>query len=201
MKDPLLHLKGGPDSPSGRTAPLFFDDVSSLIVQVVEQAKREGIRAVLCGGMAVQMYGFVRATKDIDFIAERPLNGMKKAGNLAFGGDIYEVSNERITTTVDWILREDEKKIIYDEVIKDLKTILGVPVITPEWLVIVKIAANRSKDDEDIAYLLGQDGLVDRSLIERHYRRLFNGAAFGYIDHFANLCLMADFMKARNRPS
>ena len=178
---------------------MFFHEVAGIIREVAQLADRQGVQAVLCGGMAVQMYGYVRATKDIDFIADRPLQALLKVGSLSFGGDVYNVRLGSIETTVDWILRADERKIIYDAAVLEARIIDGIRVITPEWLVIVKIAANRTKDEEDINFLLSQPQLVDRDLIRRHYRQLFNGASFGYLDHFDNLCLFADFSRARDQ--
>ena len=41
-----------------------------------------------------------------------------------------------------------------------------VPVLTPEWLVILKFIAGRFKDQEDAVFLLSRKGLVDRRIIK-----------------------------------
>ncbi len=43
----------------------------------------------------------------------------------------------------------------------------GLPIVTAEWLVILKYIAGRFKDQEDAVYLLKQKGLVNRRLIRK----------------------------------
>lgn len=54
----------------------------------------------------------------------------------------------------------------------------GVPVLTPEWLVILKFIAGRFKDQEDAVFLLSRKGLVDRNLIKDRIVGLFGRAAW-----------------------
>jgi hypothetical protein len=43
----------------------------------------------------------------------------------------------------------------------------GWPLVTPEWLIILKYIAGRFKNKQDAVYLLKQKGLVDRRLIRQ----------------------------------
>lgn len=46
-------------------------------------------------------------------------------------------------------------------------TLLGVPIVTSERLMILKYIAGRFKDQEDAVFLLKQKGLVNRRLIRK----------------------------------
>ena len=47
---------------------------------IVETLERGGVEYALCGGMAVAVHGYVRATKDIDLLIPRASNTSWKAG-------------------------------------------------------------------------------------------------------------------------
>ena len=72
----------------------------------------------------------------------------------------------------------------------DATEINGWPIITPEWLVILKAIAGRFKDQEDGVWLLRQKGLVSRKLIKSHIVALkgtdgwalFSAAMFRWFD-------------------
>jgi hypothetical protein len=43
----------------------------------------------------------------------------------------------------------------------------GLPIITPEWMIILKYIAGRFKDQQDAVFLLKQKGLVDRRVVRK----------------------------------
>lgn len=55
---------------------------------------------------------------------------------------------------------------MFSQALKESVRINDVPVLTPEWLVILKFIAGRFKDQEDAVFLLSRQGLVDRKLIK-----------------------------------
>ncbi|MGI8654321.1 MAG: hypothetical protein ACR2LC_03780 [Pyrinomonadaceae bacterium] len=76
----------------------------------------------------------------------------------------------------------------------------GLPIITPEWMVILKNFAGRGKDHLDLLWLLRQDDLVDRKLVERHVKKLFGRFAFAVLGNLQSIYLEADLMRAASLP-
>jgi len=69
---------------------------------------------------------------------------------------------------VDWIVRDDTARKFYQLALQDAYQLSnGLPIVTPEWLVILKYIAGRMKDQQDAIHLLRQKGLVDRRLLRR----------------------------------
>lgn len=53
------------------------------------------------------------------------------------------------------------------------------PLVTPEWLVILKYIASRFRDQQDAVFLLKKKGLVDRKLIRRKVTETIGPAGWG----------------------
>ena len=135
--------------------------------KVVDVAESRGVAYALVGGIAMHLYGSPRLTKDVDVIASTllPLEAKKRIG---FGGERYHVKVGKRVVPVDWIVRDDTARKFYESALKDAYTPRsGFPIVTPEWLVILKYIAGRFRDQQDAVYLLKQKGLVDRRLIRR----------------------------------
>ncbi len=131
-------------------------------------ADKNGIAIALAGGIAMHIYGFTRATTDVDMLAQQILP-LESHGELNFGGESYRVEVGRRTVTVDVIVRNDELRKIYEVALAGaLETDSDLKIISTEWLVVMKHLAARAKDKLDLIWLLQQDGLVDRKLIERN---------------------------------
>ncbi|HXG65423.1 MAG TPA: hypothetical protein VNO70_09960 [Blastocatellia bacterium] len=135
--------------------------------QVVGVAERNGVEYALVGGIAMHLYGSPRLTKDVDVIASAllPLAPEKRLG---FGGERYHVRIGQRVVPVDWIVRDDTARKFYESALQEAyKLPSGFPIVTPEWLIILKYIAGRFKDQQDAVYLLKQKGLVDRRLLRR----------------------------------
>ena len=165
----------------------FLDDESAkqAIESVGTLAEKHGIDWALVGGVAMSLYGSDRLTKNIGIIATDllPVPKSQIAGQLRRGGERYNTPTEKKTVAVDWIIRRDEFKKLFNEALKEAVKIGGVPVLTPEWLVILKFIAGRFKDQEDAVFLLSRQGLVDRNLIKEKIISLFGRAAWGLAKH------------------
>ncbi len=171
-------------------------DVAS---KVVKKAQENKIDCALCGGLAMHVYGFTRATVDVDFIAaERlPLAASRK---LHMGGEAYQLKSGEKDIEVDWIIRADDRKEVYEAALAGAtSTEDGLPIITTEWMVILKYLAGRGKDQIDLLWLLREEGLVDRELVRRHISGLFGRYSFWPLADMDNLFLEADVMKARDQ--
>ncbi|MDQ3633199.1 MAG: hypothetical protein M3405_01645 [Acidobacteriota bacterium] len=145
----------------------LLDDESAMetIETVGNLADENDIDWALAGGLAVILYGSDRLTKDVDIIASKKLP-LKSEGNLVQGGERYTVKTARRTVAVDWITRNDEAKKFYQQALKDAVMIADTPILTPEWLVILKYIAGRFKDQEDGVFLLRKKGLVNRTKVK-----------------------------------
>lgn len=84
---------------------------------------------------------------------------------------------------MDWIVRNDEFKILFQAALKESVKIGEIPVLTPEWLVILKFIAGRFKDQEDAVFLLSRKDLVDRNLIKEKIIEHLGRAAWGLARH------------------
>jgi hypothetical protein len=165
----------------------FLDEESAkqAIERVGTLAEEHGIDWALAGGVAMSLYGSDRLTKDIDIIASKllPVPKSQIAGELRQGGERYNTPTDKKTVAVDWIIRSDEFKTLFEMALNEAVKIGGVPVLTPEWLIILKFIAGRFKDQEDAVFLLSRKGLVDRDLIKEKIISLFGRAAWGLARH------------------
>ena len=166
--------------------------------EVFKQARLSKVDCALCGGLAMHVFGFTRATVDVDFVAAStlPLSPIKK---LQIGGESYQLAVGGKKVTVDWIVRDDERKDVYQAALKDAdSTEVGLPIITPEWMVILKYLAGRGKDQIDLLWLLREEGLVDRERTRQHIRDLFGRFAYWPLADLESIFLEADLMRARD---
>jgi hypothetical protein len=165
----------------------------------LEIALHEGVQCALCGGLLMHLYGFTRATKDIDFIASEALS-IQPVKPLSFGGQSFMLEVSGALIEVDWIVRNDELSELYQMALRD-RIVLDqeFPVISPEWLVVLKHLAGRGKDHMDCVWLLRQDGLVDRPRMLETIRTAMGKHAFWAIKDLESLMLEADLMRARDQ--
>lgn len=147
---------------------LMIDTRTGLeaILKLGEIARKNGVSWALVGGLAMHLYGSDRLTKDVDVIADNLLNISPILGHLKQGGVRYEVETGDRKVSVDWIIRRDEAKKYYDQALAEAVSLEGIPIISPEWLVILKYIAGRFKDTEDAIFLLSRKDLVDRRKIK-----------------------------------
>lgn len=182
----------------------FLDEESAkqAIEKVGTLAEENNIEWALVSGLAMSLYGSDRLTKDIDIIASRPLPLPKSqiAGQFRQGGDRYLTPTDKKIVAVDWIVRRDEFKKLFEQALKEAVKIGGVPVLTPEWLVILKFVAGRFKDQEDAVFLLSRKDLVNRQLIKEKIVKLYGRAAWGLANTAINAGLTSPREKAARNP-
>jgi len=143
-------------------------------------ADENNIDWAICGGIAMAIYGSPRLTKDVDIIASKrlPLKKEQIIGHLKQGGEHFMVETDTREVPIDWILRNDDFKAFYREALQDAVMIDNIPILTPEWLVILKFIAGRFKDQEDAVYLLREKGLVNRNKIRELIIKVFGENAW-----------------------
>ena len=158
------------------------ESATEAIKTVAALAEANGVQWALVGGLAMALYGSDRNTKDVDVIASKLLP-LENQGLLKQGGERYSIKTKKKSVAVDWIIRNDEFKTLFQEALKEAVKINDVPILTPEWLVILKFIAGRFKDQEDAVFLLCRKGLVNREVIKEKIVRHVGAAAWGLAKH------------------
>jgi hypothetical protein len=103
--------------------------------------------------------------------APKELKPLKSVRPLTFGGMRYTAKGG---VEVDLIERVDDLKGLYEEALREaIETEDGLPVIAPDYLAVMKFAAGRPKDEDDLVWILQQPNLVDRKMaLDITYRHL-----------------------------
>ena len=148
----------------------------------------------------MQLFGFTRATKDVDIVASKLLD-RESVDELAFGGQIYILPIGGVAVEVDWIVRADDKKVVYEAALSNAEmTEHGFPIITPEWMVILKYLAGRGKDQIDLMWLLQEPELVNRERVIAIVEELMGPMAFWAKQDLKAVFLEADFRNEKETP-
>lgn len=161
IKKLVEHLEKNP-----KTAMIDGETALKAMQIITAEADRSKIPWALAGGVAMSYYGSPRLTKDVDIIAGSVLK-LDAERKLGFGGERYRAKVGRKDVPVDWIVRRDEAKQFYEKALAEADQLYGIPIVSPEWLVILKYLAGRFLDQQDAVFLLKKKGLVDRKLIRR----------------------------------
>lgn len=164
---------------------------------IFEQAGKEGVECALAGGIAMHIYGYLRATTDVDMLASKELD-LPHEQKISFGGASYlvEVGERRIT--VDVIVRDDFFRDFYEAALRDAQTTPdGWQIITPEWMVILKYLAGRGKDQLDLLWMLKEPDLVDRNKIAQSLEQVMGKTgAQAVLRGLENFYVQAEVMRA-----
>lgn len=175
-------------------SPMISTDVGIEAVQQAGQlAAQEEIDWAIAGGLAMHLYGSPRMTKDVDIIASQSLP-VPSEQRLTFGGSSYTLQIGKYAVPVDWIVRSAGYRKYYLAALKEaLELPNGLRIVTPEWLVILKINAGRQKDLHDIVFLLKQQKLVERSTVrQKVIETAGEDAWLAMLPNFRRLCDFAD---------
>ncbi len=113
---------------------------------------------------------------------------------LSFGGSSYTLQVGQYAVPIDWIVRSDGYQKYYRAALRDAIMLPnGLRIVTPEWLVILKINAGRQKDLDDIVFLLKLQSLVERPTIKRKVVETAGEDAWlAMLPNFRRLCDLAD---------
>ena len=174
--------------------PMIATDTGIEAAQQMGQlAAREEVEWAIAGGLAMHLYGSPRLTKDVDIIASNHLS-LTPQHPLTIGGSSYTLQVGRYAVPVDWIVRNDGYQKYYRAALRDAVALPnGLRIVTPEWLVILKINAGRQKDLDDIVFLLQFPKLVDRPTIKQNVvATVGEDAWLAMLPNFRRLCDLAD---------
>ncbi len=174
--------------------PMISSDTGLEAAQKMGQlAAQQEIEWAVAGGLAMYIYGSPRLTKDVDIIASQNLS-LTPDHPLGFGGNSYTLQIGKYAVQVDWIVRTDGYRKYYRAALTDSVVMpSGLRVITPEWMVILKINAGRQKDLDDAVFLLQQPQLVDRPTVKQKLTDIGGEDAWLImLPNFRRLCDLAD---------
>ncbi len=156
-------------------------------------AEGENVEWALVGGIAMYLYGSPRLTKDVDIIASNFVS-LEANAPLTFGGNNYSIEVGKYKVAVDWIVRSDGYAKYYRAALEEAVVFPnGMRLISPEWLVILKMFAGRQKDYDDAIFLLKEKDLVNRSKVKENILRVGSEDAWlATLANFRRLCNLAD---------
>lgn len=130
-------------------------DVGVAVREASAALAKAGVRHALCGGVAVSCYAEPRATKDVDFLV---------------GEEAFEHHGLLVTLKAGIPLRVASVPIDTVPLVPKLAGLEaslvespradGIPVVSPEALVVMKVVAGRLRDQGDVQALL-ESGAVD----------------------------------------
>lgn len=161
--------------------------------KIGEIAEGENVEWALVGGVAMYLYGSPRLTKDVDIIASNIVS-LEANAPLTFGGNNYIVEIGKYKVAVDWIVRSDGYAKYYRAALEEAVVFPnGMRLISPEWLLILKMFAGRQKDYDDAVFLLKEKDLVNRSKVKDTIVRVGSEDAWlATLANFRRLCSLAD---------
>jgi len=171
------------------------EQINSILRTVREWSESTGSVAALAGGVAMQAFGSPRLTKDVDFVvAGVPELGLTRLGPINFGGEAFIAADG---AKVDFIVRNDEYKDLYDHALENTSTTSdGIQIVSPEHLATMKLAAREPKHILDLQWLLNQPRLVDRKKAQNLVYRFLGGKYA--LDDFMNLMDRTDYERERS---
>jgi hypothetical protein len=162
------------------------DELSALLLQ-------SGLKVALIGGQATNYWARPRFTDDFDFtvsadsgaigdlverLKEREFQVVREqAGGSPSGPDFVRLERGRTHDAIDLIVAKTEyQELLIERAIRAEP--VALPIATPEDLVILKLIANRSKDQQDIFRI------VEAQPID-----------WEYVEHWAEVWEVADSLR------
>ena len=187
------------DIPSGqllaRRKASFDTETALAAAKIVSGlARTQGLAAAICGGLAMHLYGFARATQGIDMVASGLLREVTPEKQLSYGGIRFTIEVALRRVAVDWIARDDFFRDFYEAALAEAESLgEGLHIISANWMVTLKYIAGREPDHIDLLWLLRQPGLVERAQVLAHFDRVMGPPAAVFPKReMANLFIQAD---------
>ena len=146
-------------------------DLFEELTKLISRLKEEKISFALCGGLAMAVYAFPRATLDIDIMIESDVLARAKeiVGELGFTIDtgLMRFKNGKIKIyRLGKISPESEDELILDLLLitpliadawKSRKEVAWqggtIPIVSPEGLIAMKTIRGSGQDKDDINHL------------------------------------------------
>jgi hypothetical protein len=170
-----------------------YDELLSAAETVFRNADDETERVAIAGGVAMQVWGSPRLTGDLDVISDGRLG--YEGEPLTFGG----VRTHEGAVPLDVIVRDDEWRDLYTGALMSAVKVedISAPVVTPEFLVAMKMVAGRPKDEGDVRYLVLTEDF-DRKETETVVRRHLGAYA---VKELRSIVAEAEWRRSRGEES
>lgn len=167
---------------SSRVKYLDPKEIDETLAELAEISSREAADVAVVGGVAMMVYGFDRLTMGVDVASDGYLLVLDEVRQLTFGGMVARTPGGR---EVGLIVRDDEYEQLYAQAVEAARD-EGLPlrVVTPEYLLALKMAAARDEDVLDVKFLLGA-GVVDLKAARRIVREHLGEYAARELDAMA----------------
>ena len=162
--------------------PKTLDEAAAEIARLAEA---ESVQVALAGGYALQLYGSPRLTGDVDVVVDELIQALPPGPALSFGGVQTEAPNG---VPVDMMLRDDDYARLYKEALRAARPHEGapMPVVTPEYLVAMKMVAGRPRDEADLDWLITAD-VADLRRARKIVREHLGPYAAGELDRIVEV--------------
>lgn len=116
---------------------------------VSERLTKEGVPHLLIGGLAVAAHGYVRATRDVDFLVSREDLSKLTGRPMTIG------VTERVgTVDVDFVTPDEQDTFLDGDLTIGFALADGIPVAVMPLLIFLKLRANRKRDQGDVVELI-----------------------------------------------
>lgn len=140
-------------------------DALAIAVAALRESKAD---FCLIGGIAVGVYGYERATKDIDFLVSA--DDQNTVGGNPLGGNARGTTATIAGVVVDILFPKEDEPFLEDALSMALP-VEGIHVLPLEALIYMKLRAGRNRDQNDIRELI-QRGRINlktvREFLKEH---------------------------------
>jgi hypothetical protein len=152
-------VREGPPGPDLKpVAEVVSDKVWRAMADASESLRSMGIRHALVGGLAVGAHGWPRATRDVDFLVDDSAWSKTESGVVVLRAGIPVQAHGIAVDTIS--VRDDERHLL--RAIETAEISEGIPVISVEALIYLKLASPRSQDRQDVLHLARVGADVER---------------------------------------
>jgi hypothetical protein len=117
---------------------------------------RLGIRHVICGGVAVGAYGYIRATRDVAFLVGDECFVTAPGGLVSFAPGVTWAVDGIPTDVIplETPAKPEQNMRFLERDLEHPYDLDGMPLISPEALITMKLIAHRRKDLDDVANII-----------------------------------------------
>jgi hypothetical protein len=150
------------ERPPGPDLKPVAEVVSEKVWRAMADASKSlsalGVKHALVGGLAVGAHGWPRATRDVDFLVDDSAFVKTDAGLVILRAGIPVQAHGIAVDTVS--VRDDERHLL--PAIEAAEISEGIPVLSIEALVYLKLASPRSQDRQDVLQLVRAGADLER---------------------------------------
>jgi hypothetical protein len=139
-------------------AEVVSEKVWRAMTDASESLRSMGIKHALVGGLAVGAHGWPRSTRDVDFLVDDSAFTKTDTGLVILRAGMPVQAHGIAVDTVS--VRDDERHLL--PAIEAAEISEGIPVISIEALVYLKLASPRSQDRQDVLNLVRAGADLDR---------------------------------------